>query len=386
MASIVIDIDGFFQPSNDGNEYFSVDKSGITLDYDFETSEGLRQQYYLGYRSSVYVCEDSIDNEKEDEAYKIIKKCNQNCMEMAMDATLAHLSGKSHVPVDFLWIVKHFIINQIQARYHDANKIEIRLSMKPSISAHTENDNIIVFPALARSVLLHCNLLFLNDFFRKDDDKPLPDKIDRQGLARFCLPYFLFCHDNLSVRNLPIIGAATCEAFTVAHQLTNIQMIFIIAHEYAHLLLHHNRKKVVGSKINKNIEKEADDFALEILLSYIKTSQGNTAADVFTALRLLFKYQLLEYEIGCLVRGENLDTCDSEFEDRRGNVMLKVIESENLEKFYVYDAFCFAEAVELQNVLQEYGAPLIDDIIDAFYESENTGEIRPWWETIKNKQ
>ena len=344
MASIVIDIDGFFQPSNDGNEYFSVDKSGITLDYDFETSEGLRQQYYLGYRSSVYVCEDSIDNEKEDEAYKIIKK------------------------------------------YHDANKIEIRLSMKPSISAHTENDNIIVFPALARSVLLHCNLLFLNDFFRKDDDKPLPDKIDRQGLARFCLPYFLFCHDNLSVRNLPIIGAATCEAFTVAHQLTNIQMIFIIAHEYAHLLLHHNRKKVVGSKINKNIEKEADDFALEILLSYIKTSQGNTAADVFTALRLLFKYQLLEYEIGCLVRGENLDTCDSEFEDRRGNVMLKVIESENLEKFYVYDAFCFAEAVELQNVLQEYGAPLIDDIIDAFYESENTGEIRPWWETIKNKQ
>lgn len=205
-------------------------------------------------------------------------------------------------------------------------------------------------------------------------------------MARFCLPYFLFCHDNLSVRNLPIIGAATSDAFAAAHRLTNLQLIFIIAHEYAHLLLHHNRKKIVDSKINKNIEKEADDFALEILLSYLKTSQGDTAADVFTALRLLFKYQLLEYETGCLVRGENLDACDAEFEHRRSNVQHKVIENENLKQFYVYDAFCFAEAVMLQNILQEYGVPLIDDIIDAFYESENTGEIRPWWETIKNNQ
>ncbi len=385
MASILIDIDGFFQPSNDGNKYFSDETGGIALDYDFETPEGLCQQYYLGYRSSMYVCEDSIDDEKEDEIYKTIKEHNQNCLEMAMGATLAHLSGKSHVPVDFLWIVKQFIIEQIHERYHDANKIEIRLSMKPSISAHTKN-NIIIFPALARSVLLHCNLLFLNDFFRKDDDKHIPDKIDRQGLARFCLPYFLFCHDNLSVRNLPIIGAATCDAFTAAHQLTNIQLIFIIAHEYAHLLSHHNRKKIVDSEINKDIEKEADDFALDILLRYIKTSHSDTAADVFTALRLLFKYQLLEYETGCLVRGENLDVCDAEFEHRRSNIQHKLIENENLERFYVYDAFCFTEAIELQNILQEYGVTLIDDIIDAFYESENTGEIRPWWKTIKNKQ
>ena len=161
---------------------------------------------------------------------------------------------------------------------------------------------------------------------------------------------------------------------------------FIIAHEYAHLLSHHNRKKIVDSEINKDIEKEADDFALDILLRYIKTSHSDTAADVFTALRLLFKYQLLEYETGCLVRGENLDVCDAEFEHRRSNIQHKLIENENLERFYVYDAFCFTEAIELQNILQEYGVTLIDDIIDAFYESENTGEIRPWWKTIKNKQ
>lgn len=176
MVSILIDIDGFFQPSDDGNEYFSDKTSGIALDYDFETPEGLCQQYYLGYRSSMYVCEDSIDDKKEAEVYKTIKEYNQKCMEMAMGATLAHLSGKSHVPVDFLWIVKHFIIEQIQEQYQDANKIEIRLSMKPSISAHTKNDNIIIFPALARSVLLHCNLLFLNDFFRKNDDELSPTK------------------------------------------------------------------------------------------------------------------------------------------------------------------------------------------------------------------
>ena len=121
----------------------------------------------------------------------------------------------------------------------------------------------IVFPALLRTVLNHCNLVLTNTAIQKKETDF--KNIDRQFLSRFILPYLLFCHDDFSVRNLPIVGGFSKDAITTALSFTNLQVMFIFAHEYAHILLKHFEFGRLLEKSQKALEIEADDFALKVI-------------------------------------------------------------------------------------------------------------------------
>ena len=379
--SVYIDIDSFFWPSNISDEYMNEQRYGISFDEESQSFDLLFEQYYLGFRSSLIICEETVTSEEKE--LKALKDWREICILSARDYTIKHLNGDFSLPVDFMWITKMKIINEIKNEYPEAEGIPLKLSMKPRISAYTKNKNTIVFPALLRTVLNHCNLVLINNAFQSiETDSKI---IDRQFLSRFILPYLLFCHDDFSVRNLPIIGGYSKAAITMALSYTNLQVMYIFAHEYAHVLLKHFDFENVSQKSQEILENEADDFALKIILEYIKTDDNYTKNDVFTAIRWLFKYQLIEDSIGKIIVKNDLKDFLSAYEERRACFQTKIIKRCNITGTSLIDAVGFCSIVEVQSVLYEYGTELIDKIIHAFNDSEIKGDVEPWWEMITQK-
>lgn len=383
---ILIDLDGFFWPSSIGTEYMRKQRKLISFDNEPQPLDNLFEQYYLGFRSAMYICEDTIENESE--AMEALQDYRDACIDSAMKYMQNHLESKPSLPVDFMWIARELIVGELKEEFPEARNIELRLSMKPRLSARAINKGTIVFPALARTVVSHCNLVIINSFFRAIDDKgQLVSDIDRKQIARFMFPYLLFCHDDLSVGNLPIIGAHSQDALSIVLQYTNLQMMFIFAHEYAHIVLHHFDEIETSLNRKVDMENEADALALKIIIAYVEKSNGAYSKfDVLTAIRWLFKYQLLDASISTLVQGKSLEFSDSKTEDRRGKFQLELMEHYGLRGSTLLDAVGFCMIVELQSILYESGLALISNMMDIFQKSKKTGKVEPWWEQINGKE
>ncbi len=379
-GGVYIDSDSFFWPSDIGDEYMHEQRKDISFEKEQQDILELFEQYYLGFRSSFFICAGDLEREK---GLEILKEWCKLCVLMAQDYLVKHVDSDVSLPVDFVWIIKKTIIDIIKDAYPDAKKIPLKLTMKPMISARVKDKNTIVFPALIRSVLNQCNLVLINQAFEIIDKKSIV--IDRRRLSRFILPYLLFCHDDFSVSNLPIIGGYSEQAIMTTLSYTNLQVMYIFAHEYAHILLGHFDDGLLSSTFRETKENDADAFALNIVLKYIEFDDRYTKDDVFTAIRWLFKYQSLEESVGMLTHGENLNNFRSGYEKRRSLFQSKMIKEGNITGTSLLDMLGFASIVELQGVLYEYGTSLIDIMIQAFYDSKHKGEIEPWWEIILQK-
>lgn len=384
--NIIVDSDGFFWPDSIDDEYMHKQRNNISIDREPQPLDTLFEQYYLGFRSALFICEDTIEN--KDEAVDTLRSWREVCISSAWRYVQKHMTTEQSLPVDFMWIARESIVNELKNEYPNVENVKLLLSMKPRLSARTINRDAIVFPALSRTVLNHCNLVLVNSFFRavNQEGQKVGD-IDIREIARFIFPYLLFCHDDFSVRNLPIIGAHSQDALSIAKQYTNLQMIFIFAHEYAHILLHHVDEHDANSNRRVEMENEADALALKIVLAYVEKSNGTySILDVLTATRWLFKYQLIDDSISILIQGKQLDFPSSRTEDRRGKLQLELKVNHGLSGSTLLESVGFCMLVELQGILYEFGSDLINNIIDIFHESSVTKEVRPWWEQITGQE
>lgn len=377
---IVIDLDGFFLPTQSKSKFMKRKRIKVWFENDKEDLKELFEQYYLGFRSSLFVCENSLKVKDINEANKAIREYCEACVPSALNCMKKHLASKPLLPADFIWITKSAITNILQKEFPNVKYINLCLSMKPQLSAKTINKNTIIFPALTRTVLTHCNLVIINSISDiLSEDGHLTGTINCQQLARFIFPYLLFCHDSFSVQNLPIIGARSTNAVQTAFHFTNLQLLFIFAHEYAHILLKHaNSYKEPWEK-----ENEADSFALKVVLAYTKKVPSYSEYDVFAAIRWLFKYQLIEESIGILTRGKEIENYNSSFEKRRGQFQSELFANSEINGSTIFESLGFCMIVELQKTLYENGLEIISDMIEIFHKSERTGEIEPWWKKIK---
>lgn len=374
---IIIDSDGFFWPPDIENTYMEKQRKLISFENEEEELDDLFEQYYLGFRSALFICEDTIEDESQVE--ETMRKYREGCIHSAMAYMKNHIELGSSLPVDFMWIVRENIVSELKKEFPKVKNIKLQLSMKPRLSARTVDQNIIIFPALTRTVLIHCNLVLINaisDIINEEGQ--LVGNIDRKEIARFIFPYLLYCHDKFSVKNLPIIGARSQYTIQTALQFTNLQLIFIFAHEYAHILLNHfNDSKDIFVK-----ENEADSLALKVVLAYVEKDSSHSQYDVFAAIRWLFKYQLIEESIGALARGKAIENFESNFEERRGKFQMELFTKSRLKGSTLFESMGFCMIVELQKILYEIGLELINDMIEIFHNSEKTGGIEPWWEKI----
>ena len=375
--NIIVDSDGFFWPPDIEDKYMRKQRKLISFANEEEELNDLFEQYYLGFRSAMFICEDTIEDESQVE--ELLLKYREGCIHSAMAYMKNHLELGTPLPVDFMWIIRENIVSELKNEFPKVKNIKLQLSMKPRLSARTVDQNIIIFPALTRTVLIHCNLVIINaisDII--DEDGQLIGDMDRKQLARFIFPYLLYCHDKFSVKNLPIIGARSKNTIQTALQFTNLQLIFIFAHEYAHILLNHFN----DSKENFVKENEADSLALKVVLAYIKKDSSCSQHDVLAAIRWLFKFQLIEESIGVLARGKAIENFESNFEARRGKFQAELFANSGLKGSTLFETIGFCMIVELQDILYEFGLDLVNDMIEIFHKSEKTGGIQPWWEKI----
>ena len=391
---IMIDSDSFFWPSDISDEYMKEERKCISFEKYDCYSKDMLEQYYLGFRSSWFFCEDTIteDNEKIDETLETYRKM---CLNMALDYMMNNMNSEKSLPVDYLWIIRNLVVNALKDKYPDIEKIEIKLSMQPRFSARTVDKNTIVIPALLRSVLIQCNLAIMNsiydytDGFNQSKIDTIRNSISIDGLkcnidqtvynARFIFPYLLYCHDNLSVMHLPFIGARSKDVVTYALNFTNIQLAFIIMHEYAHILLNHfndNRERVAK-------ENEADSFAIDILLEYLEKQYSKE--DLLLSIRWLFKYQLLEEKMGKLVQGESVTSFESHYQDRRVKCQYELLTKFGEGGCSVFETIGFGMIVDLQRIIYKMGIEVINDIFEAFNKAKKTKEVEPWWKKIEQE-
>jgi len=383
---LVRDMDGFFWPASIVNAYMRKQRKFISIDREHQPLDTLFEQYYLGFRNSLFICEDTVKDKQE--ALKALRTWSEGCLHSAWSYVAMHKGTKQSLPVDFMWISRSAIIHKIKSDYPKAKKIKLRLSMKPRLSARAVDKGTIVFPALTRTMLNHCNLVIINSIFRFiNNDGQIIGDVDRRQTARYIFPYLLFCHDDFSVRNLPIIGAHSKDAVSTAISFTNLQIIFILAHEYAHILLKHLDEENITDEREMEMENEADEFALKVVLSYIQRTDGAYSNfDVLTAIRWLFKYQLMDNSIGTLSKGNPVDFNISKIEDRRGIFQIKLMNDTGLKGSTLLESLGFCMLVEAQGLLYEFGTELINKMIDVFHESAKTGTVEPWWEEIDGSE
>ena len=377
---VMFDSDGFLWPDDTRPDDMAFHRDPISFEKEHHSPNELFEQYYLGLRSSMFICEDSIEDECE--AKEVLKEYREDCVQFAFRYTSYHLQFENPLPPDFMWIVREAIDGELKEKYPEVSNVKLRLSMKPRLSARTVDKSIIIFPALTRAVLMHCNLSIINTVYRTvDKNGEIVAEFDQKQIARTVFPYLLFCHDNFSVLNLPIIGAHSLDTLLTASRFTNLQLIFIIAHEYAHILLRHfdDSKVTLGVE---NIENEADTFALRVVLAYGKKSESYSEQDILAAIRWLFKYQLIEECMGDLIRGEPIGFSSSRFEDRRSEFQTELLINHGMSGSTLFESIGFYIIVAMQDILWKNGSKLINDIIETFHKSETTGEIEPWWERI----
>jgi hypothetical protein len=392
---IVYDIDGFCSLANsrdkgqllaDGQPLVADEL--IIVDSEPQSRNSLIEQYYLGLRSAMFICEDTVTEEHEvRDAMQLWREASLN---EACGYTHCHITLGKSVPPAFMWITKSAIIDELKDKYPDVADIQLRLSMKPRLSARVTDKNTVTFPALARAILNQYNLVIINatlNVISEDGEinkELLPQDFEyiKRTTARCMFPYLLFCHDDLSVANLPIICAHSKDALSFALCLTQLQLIFIFAHEYAHIILKHFEKRELDSSVKMLRENEADDFALQVVLGFVEKHNAYSKLDVFTAIRWLFKYQLLEENVGSLVQGKKLESSESVFEERRSEFQRKLFENHDFRGSSLFESMGFIMLVELQGILYEFGPEFISYIIDKLKEARRTGVIEPWWEKI----
>lgn len=393
---ILLDSDGFFWPSDISEEYMKKEREFISFEEMKDNHYDVFEQYYLGFRSSLFICEDTIRNQKDKkEADRVLTEFRNGCVGSALAYMKNHIDSGPPLPVDFLWNIRDFIVNFLKKKYANVEKIELKLTMQPKFSARTVNQNTIIIPALTRTILLQCNMALINsiyDFTEGFDESKMKDfsmKTESNANsvldynfkqtvqnARHIFPYLLYCHDNVSVMNLPMRGARSQDVVEYVLQFTNIQLAFIIAHEYAHILLNHfndNRDRYVK-------ENEADSFAIKVLLAFVEKYYSKE--DLLISIRWLFKYQLIEQKLGELVQGQKVIGFDSNYEKRRGKCQYELLTKFKQGGCSIFETIGFCMLVDLQKILYDMGEELIDDILKAFEKSKKTGGVEPWWEKI----
>ncbi|MDR0918772.1 MAG: hypothetical protein LBM93_05915 [Oscillospiraceae bacterium] len=385
---IIVDIDGFFS-QDDISKYYNEDNRRVLgFDYEEQDDNSLLEQFYLGLRSSSIFIADKNDNLNEVKD-KIRKFCTLYLRE-AHNYVARHKS-KGNLPADFMWIIREVIKSTLNSEQSNIENVNFRLSMKPRLSARVFDSNTIVIPALSRTILLQCNLALTNSAYNAIEESgelngkvnifEIENYLNVSRLARNLLPCLIFCHDDIPVNNLPLFSGYTEDSVKTALAFTNLQMMFITAHEYAHIVLKHF---INDDPKNPGFDKEyeADDFALNTLLNYINKTELFSADDVFTSIRWLFKFMLLEEMIGILIQGNSIKNYESLIEKRCARLQSRIINEHYVKTNTLLDIYGIFEIVAIENELKGQGVSITKELLECIEKSKITKEMEPWWEKI----
>ncbi|MFF3654830.1 ImmA/IrrE family metallo-endopeptidase [Streptomyces olivochromogenes] len=260
--------------------------------------------HYL-FRSSVVLHEDAGDAERE-----VLSRWSSHCLDVATAYALGGPEGSPPAPP---WLVDcdAALKNTLRERYPDVDEVSVSCSFERRLHAWSiPADKKIRISAVTREYLRTLNLIFWNaiqatafgeraEFDYRGGWDAIRESRDRIGDAM--LPYLASPYRRLDLSLFPVWRAASVDAYSMAVRWTMVQLTFMLAHEYAHILLHAGH--VAG---NRDLEKEADYFAYRVIASDSFPGKSNLVVD-WPSIDWYFRMLAMQSSIGRLLNDCSAD-------------------------------------------------------------------------------
>lgn len=341
----------------------------------------LVELYYLAIREAcVMVDMDDGDHEGIEKANQALRKWRQSALESAMSLAYQHIStGTPPIP-DWITLAKETILSTLSSSYPTARDVPITAMMVPRLSARARKNGVIEVSGFTRILLRQYNIAVCSAVERSMVDSRLRHEPDVVSLIRETLPYLIHAHDIVPIHNLPYLSAANQQSAERAISLTQTQLVFIVAHEYAHILLGHTRSVDPAARDRAQMELDADAFALKICLTIARECEV-PLHELWTALRWLFQYQNLDQLVGSLVRNEKVDF-DSLFERRRSQLQNTLLANQSAISTHFEIAGSWV-LFNMKGLLHELGSDYVEYVYDALM-AATPNAITPWWERARS--
>ncbi len=254
----------------------------------------LASQVHFALRSSVMVPEG-----RSDEYWRFFNKFSA---EMAFKATvLARYPDRLPLP---MWAraSRARLCDALRSEYPDIDSVSLRISFTPRLFAWSNPDShSIEVSMLTREYLMRVNLALWSAIYRVNDDPSVMDRVP-EALLSYFTPFFWSLSRISNHSALPVIRTYCDSAEVAAAHTTARQLDFLVAHEYAHLLLHADCEL---TRLER--EREADRFALEAVVR-----AGESAGDLYLGVRWLFSLLAIERTFASLLNGGPVDWAQDE--------------------------------------------------------------------------
>ncbi|MFJ9891921.1 ImmA/IrrE family metallo-endopeptidase [Streptomyces sp. NPDC091280] len=215
------------------------------------------------------------------------------------------------------------------------DKITISTTLKSQIYAYSyPARHRIEVSAVTREHLRIVNLILCSVSSRILDPRTRANSLETgKNVVDFLLPYvFSLYFPRVNYSSLPIPRARNGEVFSVAHRAAQVQAKFLLAHEYAHVLKHDNRKP------GRELELEADNFAYDLLFDHPEFGESDDSYLIYMSTKWLFLYLSLDRIVGAVLSDYDIDWVDLPIRTRdalvipRASKVTGTIEQQSLQQ------------------------------------------------------
>lgn len=275
--------------------------------------------HYL-FRSSMVLGKD-----RSEDVWRKFKEFSLFCMGAAIPFTAASLASPDvNLPAPY-WATKfHHDILPLLSNYEDVESIRLIATLDPRLHARSYPDRREIHVSeLTRVHLRTINLAVWSYVYRLGDSDIDWEQIDDVNILVDVLPFLLALRGDIDHSGLGIPRAWSADALWAALCTTRIQMTFMIAHEYAHLLLH------AGKHPAAELEVEADRFAYDLIL---RLPWSFATGDVWIAIRWFFWVAAIDRIVSELLYGGAVDWDQARIRDRE-RMLLPLIDKNCLDRY-----------------------------------------------------
>ncbi|WP_109524839.1 MULTISPECIES: ImmA/IrrE family metallo-endopeptidase [Nocardia] len=241
---------------------------------------------------------------------------SQQCYELALATgpTLQESQGSGLPLPRWAELSRTAIADALRSSYPMVDQVRIVATTDARLHARTfHSTRTIQVSALMREYLRSFNLFIWNIQFTITERPKIDLHTEISEFTKVWLEHVVTLYRGASPSSMAVMRAYSEQAFFWTLVTTGIQLNFILAHEYAHIVLHGG---AVGRKTQH--EDEADAFAVELLLGEpFCGEKGVSPGDLWMAIDWLFGFMELERIIGAALNEYEVDWDQSSLRHRR---------------------------------------------------------------------
>jgi hypothetical protein len=258
-----------------------------------------------------------LSEQRSDETWQIYQGFSRMCVRYALAYAPSVERASSLPPPDWATYYHDVIVEKLASEFPRVSQIRLSATLDNRLYARSfPKQGKIEVSALTRELLRTINLLIWGYVFKISEGAIPGDKVDELDILGDVLPILLSWYRDVNVSRLPILRAQDERVLFMAMQTTRIQLTFLLAHEYAHLVLHGDKP------VSIETEGEADRFAYETLMNL---PWSYKTGDMWTAIRWLFRVIALERAVGQALYSDQVDWDDQSSVLKRQNIIAPYI-------------------------------------------------------------